>query len=97
MSEKKSVEQIQQENFSHFMEGGPRLSSGYQIFVVAKDSKKGRVLLGGLGAMGVGQMWMTMDHTRDSQRPGWDEAPEIDSPDEYQPPGTLPGPDKPED
>ncbi len=77
---KKTIEQVQQENQAHFMEGGSRLSYGYQIYVVAKDTKKNKVLLGGLGAMGVGEMWFNMDVGPDSQRPGWEEALEREAP-----------------
>jgi hypothetical protein len=79
MSDKKTAEQVQQENNAHFMERGPGLSYGYGIYVVAKDTPNNKVLLGGLGGMGVGQMWSTMDLERDSQRPGWEEAPEQSS------------------
>lgn len=80
MSEKKTAEQAAAENREHFMERGPGLSYGYQIYIVAKDTAKGKVLRGGLGGMGVGQMWCDLDLERDSQRPGWEEAPERSCP-----------------
>ena len=77
---KKTVKEVQKENHDHFMEGGPRLSYGYGIYVVAKDLKAGRVLHGGLGAMGLGEMWFDLDLSHDSQLPGWEEAPERTAP-----------------
>lgn len=77
--EKKTVEQVQQENQAHFMERGPGLSYGYTSYVIAKDTKRKKVLLGGLGGMGCGSMWFDMDAEQDPLRPGWEEAPERDS------------------
>ena len=40
---------------------GPKLRYDYNIWVVAKDTKRKKVLLGGLGGMGIGQMWLEME------------------------------------
>lgn len=65
--------EIQRANWEHFMERGPALSYAYRSYVVARKPSEGLVLLGGLGAMGVGQMWFTEtdDH---KQYPGYAEA-----------------------
>ena len=75
-----SVQEIKEANHAHFMKHGPGLSYGYGTYVVAKDTVNGKVLIGGLGGMGVGQMWEDIDLKHDSKRRGWDEAPEIKSP-----------------
>ncbi len=50
------------------------LSYVNKYFVVARDRAKKRVLLGGLGALGVGEMWF--DEDKDSpSTPGFHEAP----------------------
>jgi len=75
----KTPEEIQQENFEHFLDHGPGLSAGYGIYVIAKCTSKKKVLLGGLGGMGMGSMWFdTASHHH--QYPGWDKAPEQDAP-----------------
>lgn len=40
-----------------FMEQGPGLRITTRHWVLARDRTKGKSLLGGLGGMGVGQMW----------------------------------------
>jgi hypothetical protein len=72
---KKTTEQVQAGNLRAFMEDGPRLSRRYGMFVVARDRQQGMVLLGGLGAVGVGQMWRPDDGS-DKDYPGYDDAPE---------------------
>lgn len=51
------IEDIQQANVEHFMERGPALSYAYSSYVVARRPSTGEVLLGGLGGMGLAQMW----------------------------------------
>ena len=46
-------------NLADFFENGPGLRSNRSTWIVAKNTPKKMVLKGGLGAMGVGQMWMT--------------------------------------
>ena len=50
-----------------------RYSGCRNTFVVARDIKRGRILLGGLGVLGVGQMWFDeTDRHKDYQ--GYNEA-----------------------
>lgn len=71
----KTIKDLQAENMANFMENGPRLSLSYNTWIVARDRKNGWVLVGGLGGLGVGQMWFKEDE-RDKNRPGYNEAPE---------------------
>lgn len=52
----------------------PRLSYSAQAYVLARDPSKGRILLGGLGGLGVGQMWFNEDE-RHKEYPGYADAP----------------------
>ena len=54
---------------------GPRLRYGYSIYVIARDREKKLVLLGGLGGMGTGEMWVA-DTPQEATRPGYEDAPE---------------------
>lgn len=47
-------------------------------WIIAKNSKNKRVLLGGLGSIGVGQMWFE-EHPDFAKHAGYAEAPERDS------------------
>lgn len=51
----------------------------YCGWIEAKDSKKGRVLISGLGTLGVGSMWFEMTE-RHRDYPDFEEAPEVDAP-----------------
>ena len=66
-----TVDELQAENFAKFMEDGPRLRSDYNVWIVAK--KDGRVLLGGLGSIGVGQMWVD-EEQHHKEYPGYNDA-----------------------
>lgn len=80
MKDERSIDQIKADNHEHFMKRGPALSYAYGHYVVAKDTAKKCVLLGGLGSMGVGRMWFDMtEDKRYQDYPGWDEAEEKDS------------------
>lgn len=70
-----SIEKLQNENLSNFMENGPGLRTSYKSWVVARDRKKKRVLLGGLGSMGCGEMWFT-DQPRYADYEGYKNAPD---------------------
>jgi hypothetical protein len=72
------VEKAKQNNLDVFLEQGPRLSYRYKTWVVARDRKDGWVLLGGLGGLGVGEMWSkeVEDH---KNYPGYEDAPERSS------------------
>ena len=73
---KKTPEEVQSDNLKHFMEHGPGLSYAYGTFVVARDKERGKVLIGGLGGMGVGQMWV--DETpAHKDYPGYEDAEEF--------------------
>ena len=48
-------------------------------FVVARDRAREKVLLGGLGCMGVGQMWFDVTPDRETFD-NFDDAPEEDAP-----------------
>ncbi len=56
-----------------FLKHGPGLRKDYNVWVVARDPEAKRVLLGGLGGMGVGQMWFGEDD-RHKEYPGYAEA-----------------------
>lgn len=73
-----TIEQLQAENIAKFMQDGPRLRVDYHTFIVAKDTKNRRLLIGGLGCLGVGEMWSEA-WDEDKNKPGFDEAPEMDT------------------
>ncbi len=74
----KKTEKLQNENLSIFLEKGPGLRYSYNTWIVAKDSTWGRVLIGGLGALGVGEMWVE-EREEHKEYPGYAEAPKKDS------------------
>ena len=65
--------ELQAENMAVMLRDGPRISTLYNVWVEAKDLKNKMVLLGGLGCMGVGQMWSPLEK-RHRQYPGFKEA-----------------------
>lgn len=77
------VQELLAENVEKFIADGPRLRYDYNVWVEAKDSEKGKVLLGGLGGCGVGSMWVPMQkHHRGY--PGFDGAPEVSAPPDFE-------------
>jgi len=70
-------EEKQDNNTKVFKEQGPRLSYGYKTWIIAKDTKHGRVLIGGLGGMGVGQMWFKVGQ-ENLDDPEYLAAPEVE-------------------
>lgn len=54
----KTPSQKQAENLVDFFENGPGLRGNRHTWIVAKNTPKDMVLKGGLGAIGVGQMWL---------------------------------------
>ncbi len=62
---------MKRSKFPSLMDAGP-------CFVVARDPSKKMVLLGGLGAMGVGEMWFK-DEPPHRDYHGYDDAPIQDS------------------
>jgi len=71
----KTIGTLQSENFKKFLADGPRLRYDYNVWVVAKDTARNKILLGGLGGCGVGEMWVDMEE-RHRECPGFDDAPE---------------------
>lgn len=66
-------------NLKDVFYNGPGLRWSRNTWIIAKDTNAGMVQVGGLGAMGVGQMWMvTRDYHRDD--PTFAGAPEVPYP-----------------
>lgn len=72
-------------NVQRVLKDGPGLRYSTEVVVLARDRTAGKVLLGGLGGMGVGEMWRderdfpryTGDEMRDYSRYcGYEDAPE---------------------
>jgi hypothetical protein len=68
-----SIDDAQRANWKHFMDRGPGLSYGYQQYVIARRPASGEILLGGLGGMGIGEMWLA-ESADDEALPGYAEA-----------------------
>ena len=66
------VDDVLNKNMQKFMRDGPGLSYDYGIVVLAVCDC-GEVLLGGLGGMGMGEMWFKWDD-RNKEYPGYGEA-----------------------
>lgn len=64
-------------NMAEFMEKGPGLRWSTQTWVIAKDSTVRKVLVGGLGAMGVGRMWAESYDLHEENDPTFVDAPEV--------------------
>lgn len=74
---KKTTQQAAEENMAAFLEKGPGIRATTSIYVVQKDTVNKLVLLGGLGGMGVGQMWSEYtDPSQYADYPGWEDAPD---------------------
>lgn len=69
------INSLLEHNVSVAIRQGPRISKNYQQFIVARDRKNRRCLLGGLGGLGVGQMWAE-DKPYMTTLPGYEDAPE---------------------
>lgn len=68
------VDEAIRHNTAEFMEKGPGLRyDSYRTYVVARCPSGGTILLGGLGVMGVGEMWFTESEEHKSH-PGYAEA-----------------------
>ena len=70
----KTIEDMAGENLAKFIEDGPRLRYDYNVWVVARDTEGRFVILGGLGALGCGEMRFAMEE-RYRSYPGYEEAP----------------------
>jgi hypothetical protein len=73
----KDRNRLQQENFAIFLEDGPRLSTKYNVWVLGKCTKRNKILLGGLGGLGIGEMWFNMAEWHKNYS-GFEDAPEIE-------------------
>jgi len=78
MGRRNEIEKLQKQNLRVFMRHGPGLRTSYLRWVVARDRKRGRVLVGGLGGCGVGVMWVD-EEPRHKGYPGYKGAPEGNS------------------
>lgn len=74
----KTIDEKSAENLQDVLENGPGLRYSRNTWIVAKDSKNGYVLKGGLGGLGVGQMWFKASD-KDKQESEYLNAPEMDS------------------
>lgn len=72
------AQEIAASNVQQALEHGPKLRCTTGTFVIAKDIRNGWVLLGGLGGMGVGQMWFGLEERHKSYA-NFDSAPDIDT------------------
>ena len=70
------IEAAEKNNARVLADGGPRLSSAYSKWVVARDRTAKKVLLGGLGGFGIGRMWINESESDDWI--GHADAPEED-------------------
>jgi hypothetical protein len=57
MKDNRTPAQIQADNFADFLIRGPGLRRSYGTYIVARCPSKNQILIGRLGAMGVGEMW----------------------------------------
>ena len=69
----RTVAEVINNNMRIFMERGPGLDSRYRSFVVARNPSEKKILLGGLGGLGVGEMWFD-EEPRHKSYPGYREA-----------------------
>jgi hypothetical protein len=67
----KTINQLAEENIADVLEHGPRLRTGQNTWIIARCP--GKVLVGGLGCMGVGTMWFD-EQPFHKDRPGYAEA-----------------------
>lgn len=58
LSREQIIQLRQRESMADFMQYGPRLSKSRKPYVLAVSPSGRRALLGGLGGLGVGQMWV---------------------------------------
>lgn len=71
----RTVEENAAHNLKEFWEKGPGLRYSTRTWTVAVDTERGAVLHGGLGAMGVGEMWVAFP-CHDPIGPGFADAPD---------------------
>lgn len=66
-----------QRNMQKFLRDGPRWRSDWETEIIARTPDGTHHLKGGLGCMGVGQMWMKTD-ANDRKRKDYQAAPIVD-------------------
>lgn len=71
-------DELQAENVANFIANGPGLRTSYNTWIDQRDPDLQRVRLCGLGAMGVGTMWVDEDD-RHRSYPGYETATLVDS------------------
>lgn len=70
------VRTVERRNLQRVLERGePSLSHDCETVIVARDSARDCVLVGGMGALGVGRMWVERE-ARHNSYPGISTAPE---------------------
>ena len=69
----KTISELIAQNVKAVLDHGPRIRR-YNTPVLARDPVNHCILLGGLGAMGVGQMWVDEEPGHKAY-PGYNEAP----------------------
>jgi len=68
------VDALKAANEAIFFKHGPGLRYDYSVWIEARDPAEGRVLLGGLGGMGCGIMWVDEEEGH-KKYPGYADAP----------------------
>ncbi len=63
-------------NMEEFLDRGPGLRYSTRSWVVGRDRTRKKVLLGGLGGIGVGQMWFD-ESPRHAEDSTFADAPEV--------------------
>lgn len=71
MTDNRTPTQVQADNIAIAMGRGPGLYRDMGIYVI--EHTDGEVLIGGLGGMGVGRMWVPLEDWH-RELPGWKEA-----------------------
>ncbi len=79
---------LAEENVMKAIQDGPRIRFDYNRWIVARDRARGWSLHGGLGCLGVGQMWIE-DSDRTASLPGYEDAPDRDSAGQFGTPEAL--------
>lgn len=76
MTRKQTVAEAEANNRELLMRDGPRLRTGYSLWIVAVDPIAEAVCVGGLGGFGAGQDWFDLKPEH-FEMPGFDEAPRL--------------------
>lgn len=69
----KTVSELKIENLKALMKEGPGLRYSTNVWIVARDLKNKMILLGGLGAFGIGEMWVS-EELKHKDYPGYASA-----------------------